>query len=118
VKIATSVSLGVLRPPHLGHVAALQAAAASGRFDRIVVTVAAILHEKSHVDAAELRLAWLTPPLTTFLSLKCPPSRFGALADYTIDTVRELLVRSEAIDLIVGLIWQPTQLMARRGHLA
>lgn len=95
---------GTFDPPHLGHVAALQAAAASGRFDRIVVTVAGDPYMKSpHVDAAELRLAMAHAafddiPLVEVSTLEI--RRTGP--SYTIDTVRELLVRSEAIDLIVG----------------
>jgi nicotinate-nucleotide adenylyltransferase len=95
---------GTFDPPHLGHVAALRAASASGRFDRIVVTVAGDPYMKgAQVDAAQLRLAMAHAafddiPLVDVSDLEI--RRSGP--SYTIDTVRELLVTSEAIDLIVG----------------
>jgi nicotinate-nucleotide adenylyltransferase len=95
---------GTFDPPHLGHVAALQAAAASGRFDRIVVTVAGDPYMKTpRVDPADLRLAMAHAafddiPLVEVSDLEI--HRAGP--SYTIDTVRELLVNAEAIDLIVG----------------
>jgi nicotinate-nucleotide adenylyltransferase len=95
---------GTFDPPHLGHVAALRAASASGRFDRIVVTVAGDPYMKSpFVDAPEVRLAMAHAafddiPLVEVSDLEI--HRSGP--SYTIDTVRELLVTAEAIDLIVG----------------
>jgi nicotinate-nucleotide adenylyltransferase len=95
---------GTFDPPHLGHVAALQAASASGRFDRIVVTVAGDPYMKNtRVDAAPDRLAMAHAafdniPLVEVSDLEI--HRSGP--SYTIDTVRQLLVTSEAIDLIVG----------------
>jgi nicotinate-nucleotide adenylyltransferase len=95
---------GTFDPPHLGHVAALHAAAASGRFDRIVVTVAGDPYMKNaRLDAPELRLAMARAafddvPLVEVSDLEI--HRRGP--SYTIDTVRELLVTAEAIDLIVG----------------
>jgi nicotinate-nucleotide adenylyltransferase len=95
---------GTFDPPHLGHVAALHAASDSGRFDRIVVTVAGDPYLKGpNVDAADLRLAMAHAafddiPLVEVSDLEI--RRHGP--SYTLDTVRELLVMSEAIDLIVG----------------
>jgi nicotinate-nucleotide adenylyltransferase len=95
---------GTFDPPHLGHVAALHAASASGRFDRLLVTVAGDPYMKSlHVDAAEVRLAMAHAafddiPLVEVSDLEI--HRRGP--SYTIDTVRELLETVEAIDLIVG----------------
>jgi nicotinate-nucleotide adenylyltransferase len=51
---------GTFDPPHFGHVAALRAAAASSRFDRIEVTVAGDPYEKSAsgaVRSTAIRLA-------------------------------------------------------------
>jgi nicotinate-nucleotide adenylyltransferase len=85
-------------------VAALEAASASGRFDRIVVTVAGDPYMKSpRVDAADQRLAMAHAafddiPLVEVSDLEI--HRSGP--SYTTDTVRELLVNGEAIDLIVG----------------
>jgi nicotinate-nucleotide adenylyltransferase len=97
---------GTFDPPHFGHVAALEAAAASGRYDLIEVTVAGDPYLKSldgDVHDAPLRLAMAR-------------AAFGALdlvevsdreirrdgPSYTIDTVRELLTACDEVDLIVG----------------
>ncbi len=49
---------GTFDPPHLGHVAALRAASSSGRFDRVVVTVAGQPYRKGlDVLPADVRLA-------------------------------------------------------------
>jgi nicotinate-nucleotide adenylyltransferase len=95
---------GTFDPPHLGHVAALKAAAATGRFDRIEVTVAGDPYFKaSGVLPAAVRLAMAHAAfddlaLVTVSDLEI--RRVGP--SYTIDTVRELLVNADALDLIVG----------------
>jgi nicotinate-nucleotide adenylyltransferase len=95
---------GTFDPPHLGHVAALQAAAATGRFERIVVTVAGDPYLKGpHVDPADQRLAMAHAafdeiPLVEVSDLEI--RRVGP--SYTLDTARELLVNADALDLIVG----------------
>jgi nicotinate-nucleotide adenylyltransferase len=95
---------GTFDPPHLGHVAALRAASASGRFDRIVVTVAGDPYMKSsHVDAADLRLAMAHAAFDDIALVEVSDLEIHRMGpSYTIDTVRELLVTSQAIDLIVG----------------
>lgn len=95
---------GTFDPPHLGHVAALRAAAQSGRFDRLEVTVAGDPYLKSaDVLPAALRLAMahaafddLAFVVVSDLEIR----REGP--SYTIDTVRELLFEAEEVDLIVG----------------
>jgi nicotinate-nucleotide adenylyltransferase len=88
----------------MGHVAALEAAAKSGRFDAITVTVAGDPYFKpSGVDPAALRLAMAHAafddlPLVQVSDLEI--RRKGP--SYTIDTVRELLEDADALDLIVG----------------
>jgi nicotinate-nucleotide adenylyltransferase len=95
---------GTFDPPHMGHVAALEAAAKSGRFDAITVTVAGDPYFKpSGVDPAALRLAMAHAafddlPLVQVSDLEI--RRKGP--SYTIDTVRELLEDADALDLIVG----------------
>lgn len=95
---------GTFDPPHLGHVAALTAAIASGRFDRIVVTVAGHPYLKSpQVDAADLRLAMAHAAFDDIPGVEVSDLEIHrAGPSYTIDTVRELLARAPAIDLIVG----------------
>ncbi|HEY5104681.1 MAG TPA: nicotinate-nucleotide adenylyltransferase [Acidimicrobiales bacterium] len=97
---------GTFDPPHFGHVAALEAAALSGRFDRLEVTVAGDPYQKStatQVRPASLRLAMAHAafddlPLVHVSDLEI--RREGP--SYTIDTVRDLFDVAEAIDLIVG----------------
>jgi len=86
---------GTFDPPHLGHLAALRAAAATNRYDEIVVTVAGDPYQKSDTrtirDAEErlalARAAFAEVPLVTVSDLEV--RRTGP--SYTIDTVRELL---------------------------
>jgi nicotinate-nucleotide adenylyltransferase len=95
---------GTFDPPHIGHVAALEAAAATGRFDAIEVTVAGDPYFKlADVDPADVRLAMAHAafdelPLVTVSDREI--RRPGP--SYTIDTVRELLADADALDLIVG----------------
>jgi nicotinate-nucleotide adenylyltransferase len=97
---------GTFDPPHLGHVAALHAAAASGRFDVIEVTVAGDPYQKSArgaVRPAAVRLAMAHAafgdlPLVVVSDREI--RRQGP--SYTIDTVREERGDYASIDLIVG----------------
>jgi nicotinate-nucleotide adenylyltransferase len=95
---------GTFDPPHLGHVAALTAASSSGRFDRIVVTVAGNPYRKGpRVDSADRRLAMAHAAFDDIAQVEVSDLEIHRRGpSYTIDTVRELLVMSEAIDLIVG----------------
>lgn len=95
---------GTFDPPHLGHVAALKAASSSGRFTRIVVTVAGEPYQKGpRVLDAAVRLAMAHAafdqiPLVDVSDMEI--RRSGP--SYTIDTVRELEAGARALDLIVG----------------
>jgi nicotinate-nucleotide adenylyltransferase len=97
---------GTFDPPHVGHVAALEAAARTGRFDRLIVTVAGDPYAKSGVGVvrpAPLRLAMAHAafdelPLVVVSDLEI--RRHGP--SYTVDTVRELLHDADAVDLIIG----------------
>ena len=97
---------GTFDPPHFGHVAALRAAAASSRFDRIEVTVAGDPYEKSasgEVRSSGVRLAMARAAfgdLELVVVSDREIRREGP--SYTIDTVRELLGEANAVDLIVG----------------
>lgn len=95
---------GTFDPPHLGHVAALVAAARCGRFDRIEVTVAGDPYLKGpSVRGASQRLAMAHAafddlPLVTVSDREI--RRSGP--SYTIVTVRELLEEADEVDLVVG----------------
>ena len=97
---------GTFDPPHFGHVAALRAAAATGRFDRIEVTVAGDPYRKSAdgaVLAASVRLAMAQvafADLDLVVVSDREIRREGP--SYSIDTVRELLTEARTVDLIVG----------------
>ncbi len=95
---------GTFDPPHLGHVAALEAAARSGRFDRLEVTVAGDPYLKgTGVRPAKVRLAMAHAAFDR-LALVVVSEREIARPgpSYTIDSVRELLAEARAVDLIVG----------------
>ena len=97
---------GTFDPPHFGHVAALRAAARSGRYDLIEVTVAGDPYVKSHeagVRDAGLRLAMARAAFGDLDLVEVSDReivRDGP--SYTIDTVRELLDECDQVDLIVG----------------
>jgi nicotinate-nucleotide adenylyltransferase len=97
---------GTFDPPHFGHVAALRAAAASGRYDLIEVTVAGDPYLKrleGNVRDASLRLAMARAAFGDLDLVEVSDReicRDGP--SYTIDTVRELLEVADAVDLIVG----------------
>ena len=97
---------GTFDPPHFGHVAALRAAAATGRFDRIEVTVAGNPYRKStdgSVLAASVRLAMAQVAFANFDLVVVSDREIRREGpSYTIDTVRELLAGADAVDLIVG----------------
>ncbi|MGA7833646.1 MAG: nicotinate (nicotinamide) nucleotide adenylyltransferase [Acidimicrobiales bacterium] len=95
---------GTFDPPHLGHVAALRAAAATGRFDRIEVTVAGDPYFKSSdVLPAATRLAMAHAAFDDLELVTVSDREIRREGpSYTIDTVRELLVNADALDLIVG----------------
>jgi nicotinate-nucleotide adenylyltransferase len=97
---------GTFDPPHFGHVAALEAAAATGRYDVIEVTVAGdpyLKSEESEVRSADVRLAMARAAFDS-LNLVHVSDR-EIVRDgpsYTVDTVRELLKEADHVDLIVG----------------
>ena len=97
---------GTFDPPHYGHVAALRAAAATSRFDRIEVTVAGDPYLKSVdgvVRPAALRLEMARAAfedLDLVVVSDREIRREGP--SFTIDTVRELLDEADQVDLIVG----------------
>jgi nicotinate-nucleotide adenylyltransferase len=95
---------GTFDPPHLGHVAALEAAARTGRFDRIVVTVAGDPYLKGpNVLAAPVRLAMAHAAFDELDLVEVSDVELRRSGpSYTVDTVRELLEDAESIDLIVG----------------
>jgi nicotinate-nucleotide adenylyltransferase len=97
---------GTFDPPHFGHVAALRAAAASGRYDLIEVTVAGDPYLKrleGNVRNATVRLAMATAAFGDLDLVEVSDREIRRDGpSYTIDTVRELLTDCDAVDLIVG----------------
>ena len=97
---------GTFDPPHFGHVAALKAAARTGRFDVIEVTVAGDPYQKSgvgHVHPAQLRLAMAQAAFGGLDLVRVSEREIRREGpSYTIDTVRELLKEVDSVDLIVG----------------
>ncbi len=97
---------GTFDPPHFGHIAALRAAAATGLFDRIEVTVAGDPYRKSaegSVLASSVRLAMAQVAFADLDLVVVSDREIRRQGpSYTIDTVRELLTEADAVDLIVG----------------
>jgi nicotinate-nucleotide adenylyltransferase len=97
---------GTFDPPHFGHVAALRAAAASGRYDLIEVTVAGDPYLKvleGNVRDATVRLAMAIAAFGDLELVEVSDREIRREGpSYTIDTVRELLEECDAVDLIVG----------------
>ncbi len=95
---------GTFDPPHFGHVAALEAAAECGRFDRLLVTVAGDPYLKNtDVRPAALRLAMAHAAFDDLALVDVSDLEIRRRGpSYTVDTVRELLEGVDAVDLIVG----------------
>jgi nicotinate-nucleotide adenylyltransferase len=95
---------GTFDPPHFGHVAALQAAARTDRFERLVVTVSGDPYLKNdEVDPAPLRLAMAHAAFDDLALVEVSDVEIRREGpSYTVDTVRELLRDAEAVDLLVG----------------
>ncbi|HVA53859.1 MAG TPA: nicotinate-nucleotide adenylyltransferase [Acidimicrobiales bacterium] len=95
---------GTFDPPHFGHVAALEAAARCGRFDRLLVTVAGDPYLKvADVRPAALRLAMAHAAFDDLALVDVSDLEIRRQGpSYTIDTVRALLDDVDAVDLIVG----------------
>jgi nicotinate-nucleotide adenylyltransferase len=97
---------GTFDPPHFGHVAALRAAAASGRYDLIEVTVAGDPYLKrleGDVRGASVRLAMAKAAFDDLDLVDVSDREIRRDGpSYTIDSVRELLKEYDNVDLIVG----------------
>ena len=97
---------GTFDPPHFGHVAALRAAAATGRFDRIEVTVAGNPYLKratTEIHPATLRFAMAEAAFGGLALVEVSDREIRREGpSYTIDTVRELLETCDEVDVIMG----------------
>lgn len=97
---------GTFDPPHNGHVAALRAAAGTGRFDRIEVTVAGDPYRKSavsRVHSAPLRLAMAKAAFDHLDLVGVSEREINRPGpSYTIDTVQELLQDADRVDVLIG----------------
>ncbi|MCU1364199.1 MAG: putative nicotinate-nucleotide adenylyltransferase ((+) pyrophosphorylase) [Acidimicrobiaceae bacterium] len=95
---------GTFDPPHFGHVAALEAAARTGRFSRLIVTVAGDPYFKNDdVHPAWRRLAMAHAAFDDVALVEVSDvevRREGP--SYSIETVREVLRDADAVDLLVG----------------
>jgi nicotinate-nucleotide adenylyltransferase len=97
---------GTFDPPHNGHVAALRAAAQTGRFEVIEVTVAGDPYRKSavsQVHSSALRLAMAQAAFDHLDLVRVSDreiSRPGP--SYTLVTVRELLAEADRVDVLIG----------------
>ena len=97
---------GTFDPPHFGHVAALRAAAVTGRYNTIEVTVAGdpyLKRTEVELRPAALRLAMARAAFADLDLVQV--SEREILRDgpsYTVDTVRELLSDADEVDLIIG----------------
>jgi nicotinate-nucleotide adenylyltransferase len=90
----------------VGHVAALRAAAATGRFDRIEVTVAGDPYQKTIQRAVRPALERLALARAAFGDIELVSVSDSEVRregpSYTIDTVRELLVDALSVDVLIG----------------
>lgn len=97
---------GTFDPPHNGHVAALRAAAATGRFDVIEVTVAGNPYRKSAVGAVHstsLRLSMAAAAFENLDLVRVSDREINRPGpSYTIDTVTELLAVADHVDVLIG----------------
>ncbi len=97
---------GTFDPPHFGHVAALEAAAATRRYDLIEVTVAGdpyLKSEENRVRSAQVRLAMAKAAFDSLALVDVSDQEILRTGpSYTVDTVRELLEEADHVDLIVG----------------
>lgn len=97
---------GTFDPPHNGHVAALTAAAATGRFDLIEVTVAGDPYRKSavsQVHSAAMRLAMARAAFEHLDLVRVSDREINRPGpSYTFDTVLELRGEAERVDVLVG----------------
>ncbi len=97
---------GTFDPPHNGHVAALSAAARTGRYDVIEVTVAGDPYRKSavsQVHSSALRLEMAHAAFDRLDLVRVSEREINrAGPSYTIDTVRELLDEFASVDVLIG----------------
>ncbi len=97
---------GTFDPPHLGHVAAVRAAVASGRYDVVLVTVAGdpyLKRERESLSAPAIRLAMAHAAFGDIDSVDVSEREIGRPGPtYTVDTVRELRAEGYAVELLVG----------------
>lgn len=97
---------GTFDPPHNGHVAALRAAAATGRFDVIEVTVAGDPYRKSavsHIHSATFRLEMASAAFDHLDLVRVSDREINRPGpSYTIDTVSELLGEVDRVDVLIG----------------
>jgi nicotinate-nucleotide adenylyltransferase len=97
---------GTFDPPHRGHVAALEAAWRTGRFARLLVTVAGEPYQKTgdrSLSPATDRLAMAVAAFAALPGVEVSDREITRRGPtYTIDTVRELRAEGWRVELLVG----------------
>ena len=97
---------GTFDPPHNGHVAALEAALGTGRYDVVEVTVAGDPYRKSAeglIHPAPARLAMARAAFAHFDHVRVSDREIRRPGpSYTVDTVEELLEEADRVDLLIG----------------
>jgi nicotinate-nucleotide adenylyltransferase len=97
---------GTFDPPHLGHVAALEAARRTGEFDRILVTVAGEPWQKTgarSLSQAARRLAMAHAAFDHLEGVEVTDREIRRPGPtYTVDTVEELIAEGWTVTLLIG----------------
>jgi nicotinate-nucleotide adenylyltransferase len=97
---------GTFDPPHLGHVAALEAAWSTGALERILVTVAGEPWQKSAqrpISSAAHRLEMAHAAFDGLAGVEVSDREIRRPGPtYTVDTVEELIAEGWTVQLLVG----------------
>ncbi len=97
---------GTFDPPHRGHVAAIEAALATGDFDEVVVTVAGDPYQKStrqNLSLGDVRLAMAEAAFSPLKNVRVSDIELRREGPtYTIDTVLTLQREASDVQLLVG----------------
>lgn len=97
---------GTFDPPHLAHVAVLRAAWATGRYERILVTVAGEpwqKNERRDVSSPARRLLLAHAAFDDLPGVEVSDREIRrAGPTYTVDTVEELIAEGHDVELILG----------------
>lgn len=97
---------GTFDPPHRGHVAAIEAALATGHFDEVVVTVAGDPYQKStkqQLSSSDVRFTMAEAAFSPLKNVRVSDIELRREGPtYTIDTVLTLQREASDVELLVG----------------